>query len=290
MQPGDSLGDQLAVPFVPVLLRERHDPSVWPDAAAAAGLVQQHQGEQPVDLRVVHQRRELPGESDRLGGQINLARVALVEDEVQHAHHGAHVAGTVQPGAADRALGTANALRHRALGHEIGLRDLARGQATDGAKGQGDRCRRGEVWVGAHEVEAQGVVGARDLTGRRLVVESDFSVVTSSVRSFDVEERSPRDSDQPALRVGGHLALPRGECADERLLDGVLGRREICTATDEDAQYLWDELAQLDVVHGHSVTVGGSARKGRTSSHSWIGLPPAPGAADNAPASSIARS
>ena len=29
---------------------------------------------------------------------------------------------------------------------------------------------------------------------------------------------------------------------------------------------------------------------GRTSSHSWIGLPPAPGAADNSPASSIARS
>ena len=81
-----------------------------------------------------------------------------------------------------------------------------------------------------------------------------------------------------------------GERPDERLLHGVLGRREVGTATDEDAQDPWDELAELDLVHGHSVTVGGSARKGRTSSHSWIGLPPAPGAADSSPASSIARS
>ena len=80
------------------------------------------------------------------------------------------------------------------------------------------------------------------------------------------------------------------ERPDHRLLHGVLGRREVRTATDEDAQDLRDELAQLDVVHDHSVMVGGAARKGRTSSHSWIGSPPAPGAADSSPASSIARS
>ena len=40
----------------------------------------------------------------------------------------------------------------------------------------------------------------------------------------------------------------------------------------------------------HSVMVGSAARNGRTSSHSWTGLPPAPGAADNSPASSSARS
>ena len=71
---------------------------------------------------------------------------------------------------------------------------------------------------------------------------------------------------------------------------GVLGRREVGSATDEDAQDLRDELAELDIVHSHSVKVGGGARNGRTSSHSWIGAPPAPGAADSSPASSIARS
>jgi hypothetical protein len=40
----------------------------------------------------------------------------------------------------------------------------------------------------------------------------------------------------------------------------------------------------------HFVMVGGVARNGRTSSHSWIGFPPAPGGADNSPASSSARS
>ena len=41
----------------------------------------------------------------------------------------------------------------------------------------------------------------------------------------------------------GNSSLPRGERPDERLLYGVLGRREVRTATDEDAQDPWDELA-----------------------------------------------
>ena len=92
------------------------------------------------------------------------------------------------------------------------------------------------------------------------------------------------------LGSDGWIVLPRVQCPDERLLHRVLGRREVGTATDEDAQDLRDELTQLDVVHDHSVTVGGSVRKGRTSSHSWIASPRAPGAAESSPASSIARS
>ena len=64
----------------------------------AAGVVQQHQGEQPVDLGVVDQRGQLPGEADRLGGEVDVARVALVEHEVQHPHDRAHVAGPIEPG------------------------------------------------------------------------------------------------------------------------------------------------------------------------------------------------
>ena len=81
------------VPLAAVLLGERHDASVRSGAAAAAGVVEQHQGEQPVDLGVVHQGSQLPGQSDRLGREIDVAGVALVEDEVQHPHHRAHVAG-----------------------------------------------------------------------------------------------------------------------------------------------------------------------------------------------------
>ena len=139
MQDADSLGDELGVPLAPVLLGERHDPSVRSGAAAAARVVQQHQCEQPVDLGVVHRRRQLPGQSDRLGREVDVARVALVEDEVQHPHHRAHVAGTIETGPTDRALGAADALRHGALGHEVGLRDLARGEPAHGPQGQSDR-------------------------------------------------------------------------------------------------------------------------------------------------------
>jgi hypothetical protein len=122
--------------------------------------------------------------------------------------------------------------------------------------------------VRAQEVEAQSVVGARHHTGRRLGVESDLSVATRRVRPCHVEQGSPGDRDQPALGIGRHLVVPGAMRSDERLLHGVLGRREVCTATEKDAQDRWDELAQLDVVHGHSVTVGGAVMKGRTSSHS----------------------
>ena len=80
-------------------------------------------------------------------------------------------------------------------------------------------------------------------------VDPDLPVATGGVRPRQVEERPPRDRDQPALGIGGRVVLPRRERPDERLLHGVLGRREVGAATDEDAQDLRDELAQLDVVH-----------------------------------------
>ena len=158
----DSLSDERGVPLAAILLGERHDASVGSGAAAAAGMVQEHQGEQAVDLGVVGQGSQLPGQTDRLGRQIDVAGVALVEDEVQHPHHRAHVAGPVDAGATDRALGAADALRHGRLGHEVRLSDLACGEAAHGPEGQGDRRRRRQIGVGAQEVEAQRVVSARD--------------------------------------------------------------------------------------------------------------------------------
>ena len=72
----------------------------------------------------------------------------------------------------------------------------------------------------------------------------------------------------------------------------VLVRREVGSAADEDAEHARREASQQGLVHRgrQSVMVGGAVRNGRSSSHSWIGLPPAPGAADSSPASSTARS
>ena len=46
-----------------------------------------------MDLGFVHQGNQLPGEPDRLGSEVDVAGVALVEDQVQHAQHRGDVAG-----------------------------------------------------------------------------------------------------------------------------------------------------------------------------------------------------
>ncbi len=139
LHDGDSLGDQFVVPQAPVLARERHDSSVWLGAAAPACVVQQHKSEQPVSLRVVCRPRQLPGQSDCLRRQVDVARVALVEDEVQHSHHRSHIAKSIETRPPDRALGATDALCHGALRHEVGLCDLTRGEAAHGPKGQSHR-------------------------------------------------------------------------------------------------------------------------------------------------------
>ena len=177
----DSLDDERGVPLTAVLIGERHDASVRSGAAAAAGMVEEHQGEQPVDLGLVHQGSQLPRQSDRLGREVDVAGVALVEDEVQHPHHRAHVAGTIDAGLTDRALGAADALRHGGLGHEVRLSDLACGEATHGSEGQRNRRRRRQIGVRAQEVEAQRVVGARDRAGRRFGVDSELPIAAGGV-------------------------------------------------------------------------------------------------------------
>ena len=154
-----------------------------------------------------------------------------------------YVAWTIDTGHADHSLGAADALRHGGLGYEVCLRDLTCGQATHGSEGQCDRRGRRQIGVGAQEVEAKRVVGARDRAGRRFGVESDLSVVAGDVRPRHVEEGSPSHRDEPTRGVVRQLVSPRRERPDQRLLHGVLGGREIRTATDEDAQDTWDELA-----------------------------------------------
>ncbi len=69
---------------------------------------------------------------------------------------------------------------------------------------------------------------------------------------------------------------------DQRLLDGVLGRREVVPATDEDTEHLRGQLPQQRFVHSSPVL----HMTGRTSSHSWIGLLSLPGADETRAATS----
>ena len=60
----------------------------------------------------------------------------------------------------------------------------------------------------------------------------------------------------------------------------VLGRREVGSAADQDAEDLGSEVPQQVVHVRQSVMDGGSSMTGRTSIHSCNGLPPGPGADD----------
>ena len=88
---------------------------------------------------------------------------------------------------------------------------------------------------------------------------------------------------------GASRARPLGDTMETviraiALENNVEPRLALAIAYVEDAQRPRGELAQRDLVHRrpiagvHSVTVGAAVRKGRTSSHSWIGSPPAPSA------------
>ena len=85
-----------------------------------------------------------------------------------------------------------------------------------------------------------------------------------------------------------------GDPVEAAIAYDAAGADELCfldiTASHENRATIFDVVARTAEHCFMPVTVGGGVRKGRTSSHSLIGCPLEPGAADSSPASSIARS
>ena len=150
-------------------------------AAGAAGIVQQHQRQQALDLAAArHQRIEQARQPDRFARQIRphqiLARgrdIAFGEDEIDHREHAAqprrqrvalrHLIGNA--GEADLLLGAQQPLRHRILAREKRARDLRGGQPADGAQRQRDLDLRGKGRMAAGEDQPQHVVVERGIRG-----------------------------------------------------------------------------------------------------------------------------
>jgi len=223
LQDVDALCDEPGVPAGSVLLGQGNQAAVAPGPRRAPSVVQQHQRQQPCDLLVIGHRRQLPGEPDCLGRQVDVAGVALVEDQVQNPQHRRQVAGLLEPHASDRAFGPADPLRHRRLRHEVGLGDLPGGQATDGAQREGHRGRRGQRRMGAQEEELQRVVCGLGRSGRRLGLDPLLPAATRDLGAAGVEDLAPGNRDQPALRVGGLPVRPGQRGLDECFLHGILG-------------------------------------------------------------------
>ena len=249
LQDGHALGDQPGVPARAVLPVERDETTVGRRPRGAPGVVQQHQGEEPGDFRLVGQCRELPGDPDRLGRQIHVAAVALVEDEVEHPQHHCEVTRLIQRLPGQAALGAADPLCHRRLGNEVGARDLRRRQAADRAQGQRDRRLGRQGWARAQEVQRERVVDVRHRAGRRLGVHDVLAHPACRLRPRVVEEPVPRRGYEPPFGIARRVVGPGSQRAHERLLHGVLGRREVRSAPDEDANHRGHELPQQRVVH-----------------------------------------
>jgi hypothetical protein len=103
-------------------------------------VVDQNQRKQAVNFRLIgHQRGEPTAQPDRLAGQVDVARVALVVDQVDDRQHRVQAVGQQvigwhrerNPGRLDLRLRTRQAPLHRLLRHQERARDLLRRQPTE---------------------------------------------------------------------------------------------------------------------------------------------------------------
>ncbi len=257
-----ALGDRLPVPERPILLRERDQLAARAGPRRPPGVGEEDQREQAADLAVAGQQAaQQARQPQRLAGELaalqlgSAARgIPLVEDQVEDLQHGVE---PLAPGVTGRrleaparlldgALGAADPLRHRRLGHEEGRSDLARREPADGAQGERDRRGIAERGMAAEEEEQQRVVGAGRLRPVRL--EQLGVLLATPARTFaadGVDHAARGDLNQPVARAVRQPRLgPLAGGRDERLLDGVLGGVEVVVAPHEDAEDLRRELAQ----------------------------------------------
>jgi hypothetical protein len=182
--PDDGLafGDAVAVPAAAVLVGQQHQLAVGGGAGGPARLDQQHERQQPHDLRFVgHELGQEPSQADGLRAEVvadepvaRAGRVALVEDEVDDGQHGPQAVGELglvgdpirDPRVADLALGPDQPLGHGRLGDQEGPRDLRGGEASQQPERQRDLGVGGGGGVAAGEDQAQPVVAHGALLGR----------------------------------------------------------------------------------------------------------------------------
>ena len=236
--------DRRPVPARPVLLLQRHQPPPRVEAGGRPRLVELQQRGQPADLGLPrHEYRQLPGQRDRLAGEVASLRggrpagqVPLVEDQVHHGEHGRQPGRVVvRVGQVERHLpvgqyppGAHQPLRDRRLGYQVGGGDLRGGQAADGAQRQrylgGDRqCR-----MAAAEHQHQPVLVGRLPRGRLRDQQRGELVPAGGLAAQPVQGAPPGGGDQPAGRAVRYpIDRPPAQRLGQRVLQGVLGPAEV---------------------------------------------------------------
>ena len=261
------LVDPGPVPARAVLVLEQHELAARPRPRLAPRVVEEHQRQQPEDLGLVgHQRREDPGQADRLrrtarAGPAVAGRrvVALVEDEVEHPQHAVEPLGqgvvrrdaVRDPRVADLALRPDEPLGERRLGHEEGPGDLGRREPAERPQRQRHPRVHRQGRVAAREDQPQPVVCDRAHAGLpfdgrvrvdRFELRLDRRVALEQLLLLGEPPPAPQPVDRPVAGRGrdpragvvGHAARgPRLQRGDERVLDRLLGEVEVAEDADQ---------------------------------------------------------
>ena len=249
LQDPDPVGDRPGVPERAILLGQRDQGTRRGEPRRPTDVMQQHQRQQPRDLGVGDRGMEPTGQPDRLLDEVHVPRVALVEDQVEHPQHRGDIPGSIEALTCEGALGTGDPLRHGRLGHQVRRRDLVGGQPAHRPQGEGDCGGRREGRVRAQEEQLQGVVGRADRSRLGQLLELLLAPVPRVLAADPVEELPPGDGDQPALRIPRGSLRPGGDRLDQRVLHGILRRRELCSAAAEDPDDCGHQLPQQLLVH-----------------------------------------
>ena len=227
-----------------VLLLERDELAVGAQPLRAPRVGEQQERQQPEHLGLVgHQPREQAGEPDRLLADVAAhAAVALGVDEIDDAQDaGEPLRQPVVRRHAERdrrlrdlAARADQAALHRRLAREERASDLRDGQARHAAERQRHPRLWGERGMAAHEDHPQLIVVQRG------ALEVQVGVVAHGLRQFGgvgvgdarvaqaVQRLAPRGRGEPGARpVRRAAAIPLDRRGHERVLDGVLGERQV---------------------------------------------------------------
>src|SRR3984893_12118157 len=250
-----AFGDEAAIPEAAVLVGQKHKVAVRVGSSGPTRLDEQHQREQPLDLRFVgHQLGQQPSEADGLAAEVlsdqsvaRARRVALVEDQVNDGQHGATAAREVglagdpvrDPRVANFSLGADEALGHGRFRYQEGARDLSRGQPAEQPERERNLNVRRERGVAAGEDQAELIVAHSALL-RRLAagVQPRGRAVPSPAGPLAPEALAravASGGNDPSRRAGRQSGRrpPLHRCR-ERVLDGLLGNVDVAEDPNKD--------------------------------------------------------
>ncbi len=233
-----------------ILFGEGDIPAVRCPPRGAPRLAEQHQREQPSDLRLPrHPLQQHTGEPDRLGRQVPCGRPIRPRDlvpakavgGVDRLEHGAKASRQLalvrdlerNAGLADLGLGPNQPLAHGCRRHQECLRDARRVQAEHGLQHQRRVQRRVDRRVGADEEQLEALVGEfvgrirlRRLRDER--PERDLVLLAHARPPLLIDQPMAGCGEQPGLGLRRHaLARPAAQSFDQGFAQSILGRRHV---------------------------------------------------------------